>query len=1047
MHATSGSWNVDANGDWNVNGNWSGATFPDGAAQEATFGSTITANRIVSVPTAVTVRQVNFDNGFDYDLSSTGGSVTFDIDSGVSPQINVTNSNGDGSHTFGVPIVITDEVGTFTISNSSTGTFTMSNQISSSGSSGITSLIISGPETVEFTGTAGNSYIGTTILSGGTLIFSKTASAKAVSGPITISGGTLQLDASDQFGGLSSSVDMQINSGTFDMNSNPDFIQSLTFNSGTITQASSELLTINGTGSEVLVMRGTTITGPIKLSGSSGGGVRFDGASGGTATIMNDLDLGIATRTFNIDQAAAEPDMLLSGVIKENGVSVGINKIGAGTLEIGGTSSNTFTGVTTVSAGMLELTKSSATAVSGNLNISNSAIVKVDSSGQFGGASSSSGVMISNTAIFDLTAVASETIGSLVFNGGTLLQATGGTLNLATSSQAALTMRNTTIDQKIALTGGLFTGVSVVFDATNNGTANIAEVDLGGSDRMFSIANGSATDDMIVSAGSTSGGGLSKTGPGTLRLDGMHDYSGTTTQILQGVLKINGTFTSDMIEVTNGATLKGTGTITADMNFDGTVSPGASIGTTVVVGDVTFSPISTFEVEHNVLTSDLLDVTGSVTIDPGASLLVITEPGMYPLRSSYTIMTTTGGITGNFTNIGGSGAVFTYSVSKSGGDLLLNVTRRPLDVIVTSPNAKAVAKCLNELTLEPNSDLENILVTLECSCVETEINSFILQLQPSHLKGFAISQENNTFKVRNVIHQRTREIYRRVCAEQPLKESKLSVWGDIFGDFYQQDKLGEEIAFRSKTAAAVAGVDYQGIENFLVGFAGTYSYSDLKWRENRGNGDINSIYGTLYGTYFQEDYFINGALIGAFNHYNEKRYIKSSFLNRQAQGNFNGGEVMAHVDGAYICKKDNYELKPFLSLDYIYLYQQSFEETGAEGLNLDVYSADYGMFRSELGVNGSTCISKPKNKLLIDAKLSWIREERFFGANYEAKFKGTDCTYKVKGMNPDRSLFSPGITGTYLSQDGDFVVSVGYEAEIGGHSLNQNVSGQAVFKF
>src|SRR5204862_375880 len=103
-----------------------------------------------------------------------------------------------------------------------------------------------------------------------------------------------------------------------------------------------------------------------------------------------------------------------------------------------------------------------------------------------------------------------ETIGSLVFNGGTLIQ---GEATLTLSGAAtALTMRDTTISGNLNLTGG----GGVVFNNTNNGTATVSgSLDMGGAATTFTIADGTAGTDMLMS-GVISNGALTKTGAGAL---------------------------------------------------------------------------------------------------------------------------------------------------------------------------------------------------------------------------------------------------------------------------------------------------------------------------------------------------------------------------------------------------------------------------------------------------------------------------------------------------------------------------------------------------
>src|SRR5207253_569265 len=138
-------------------------------------------------------------------------------------------------------------------------------------------------------------------------------------------------------------------------------------------------LTVNGVTASVTIGTGTlTTNGTVTMTGgsiaSTGAGklVLVDSfvlanAASTSASISGNLDLGAGTRIFNVAAGTADPDLDLTAVVTNGGLSKG----GLGTLRLSGTGNNTYTGLTTVSAGILELAKTggSAFAMAGNLTI------------------------------------------------------------------------------------------------------------------------------------------------------------------------------------------------------------------------------------------------------------------------------------------------------------------------------------------------------------------------------------------------------------------------------------------------------------------------------------------------------------------------------------------------------------------------------------------------------------------------------------------------------------------------------------------------------
>jgi len=98
--AVTGSvWNLNANGNWSVDANWSGGV-PNAVGATANFGSVITAARTVTVDAAETVGTINFSNPNSYTIAGSNA-LTLDV-SGGNAAINVLV----GSHTISAPLTL-----------------------------------------------------------------------------------------------------------------------------------------------------------------------------------------------------------------------------------------------------------------------------------------------------------------------------------------------------------------------------------------------------------------------------------------------------------------------------------------------------------------------------------------------------------------------------------------------------------------------------------------------------------------------------------------------------------------------------------------------------------------------------------------------------------------------------------------------------------------------------------------------------------------------------------------------------------------------------
>ena len=205
---------------------------------------------------------------------------------------------------------------------------------------------------------------------------------------------------------------------------------------------------------------------------------------------------------------------------------------------------------------------------------------------------------------------------------------------------------------------------------SNNLTLS-GDINLGAANRVFQVDNTGAT----ILSGVLSNGGLVKTGPGTLTLNGANTYSGPTT-------------------VTNG-TLAGTGTILGPVTVQtgGTLSPGSSIGMLSISNTLNLDAGSTTSVEINKTANTSDKVVGLTTVTYGGTLNVNNLSGTLAGGDSFTLFsaaTHTGsfasivpatpgaGLTWSFTNgvlsVVGSLAPPTLGVSQAGNILTFTWT-------------------------------------------------------------------------------------------------------------------------------------------------------------------------------------------------------------------------------------------------------------------------------------------------------------------------------------------------------------------------------------
>jgi fibronectin-binding autotransporter adhesin len=212
-----------------------------------------------------------------------------------------------------------------------------------------------------------------------------------------------------------------------------------------------------------------------------------------------------------------------------------------------------------------------------------------------------------------------------------------------------------------------------------NAGANTPEntVTFNGVARTFTLTGTNMGDNtlapLIADAASTPDPGVNtvnvaKNGTGKWILTGNNTYTGTTN-VNAGTILINGVQTgTGLTTVAAAGTLGGTGTLGGALTNNGTVSPGASVGTLTVNGNVIMGANSHFAVELSGATSDLLAITGDLDLLALGNFLDVSGAGT---GTSWVIATYTGALTGMFETVT-SGYVVDYG-TMANSQVTLNV--------------------------------------------------------------------------------------------------------------------------------------------------------------------------------------------------------------------------------------------------------------------------------------------------------------------------------------------------------------------------------------
>ncbi|QDY71398.1 autotransporter domain-containing protein [Qingshengfaniella alkalisoli] len=713
---------------------------------------------------------------------------------------------------------------------------------------------------------------------------------------------------------------------------------------GGITKTQDGTLILSGHNS---YQGGTSILGgSVQVSedaslGAAPGGLTLNG---GTLVTTADMDSARSITLSGVGgfDVVSATTLGLTGTIDGAG---DLHKQGDGTLVLTGT--NDYEGDTLVNAGTLV---GNVAAIRGN--IGNGATLVFDQ--------------------IDDAAFAGD-IGGLGGTYGKMIKSGGGELTLAGTS---------TLDWTIA-DGGL---VSAADRFAGN-------VEIGG--------DGAFTFDQENDAGYASilsgAGDVTKNGDGVLLLSGdSSGFTGTTT-ITGGALLMDDADGNGMLggslDVLNGGTLGGSGTVGSGpgslvtVASGGTLSPGTSIGTLTVDGDLVFAAGAHFavEVNPNGAESDLVDVTGMATLD-GGSVAHIGADGEYDIRSTYTILST-GTLSGGFEDVTSDFAFLnpdlSYDYDAGTVDLEFARNDRGFASTALTRNQIATAEAIESIGFDTGNAVYDAIAQL--SDDDDLIRaSFDAPSGEIHASAQTALIEDARF-VRNAANDRIRAAFATAGAshapvlaygsgDTPVlvaaDHAGPVFWSQGFGSWGTTDSDGNAAHLDRSTSGVLIGADGL-VGDWRVGLLAGYSQSSFDAEDRASSGSSSNYHLGLYGgTEWGNVVFRTGAAY-SWHDIEISRSVVIPGLTDSLSADYNAGTFQAFGELAYGFERNpRTRLEPFANLAHVSVLTDGFTESvGISALSVD--SSTTGVTFTTLGLRGEHSLTRGTVDATLRGMIGW----------------------------------------------------------------------------
>jgi outer membrane autotransporter protein len=605
--------------------------------------------------------------------------------------------------------------------------------------------------------------------------------------------------------------------------------------------------------------------------------------------------------------------------------------------------------------------------------------------------------------------------------------------------------------------GSLDGGLAILFQG--NGTHTLA-LDTG-SVLNGNVQGGTGTDNLILDGTGTEtisrfinfetlamrGTDWTLTGAGSFA-------TGVTVE--SGVLRVNGALTSPTISVLSGGTLGGVGTIagTTTIASGGTIAPGNGIGTLNLAGNITFAPGSIYQVEANAAgQADKITATGAATIQ-GGTVRVLAGAGTYAPATTYTILTATGGRTGQFSEVTSNLAFLAPSLSYDPNNIYLTLTRNSIDfaAIGGTPNQRAAGSGVESLGW--GNPIYGAVLQLDAPSARGAFDALSGEI---HASAKAALIEDSRF-VRDAAINRLRSAYAGVGASfmpvfayapggphlaTPTTEH-LAVWGQGYGSWGHTAGDGNAARLERSTGGFLLGADAPVFDSWRFGLLTGYSRTSFDVRDRRSSGSSDNYAVGAYGGSQWGSLALRSGVAYTWHDITTSRAAIFPGFSESLRSRYDAGTFQAFGDVGYRIGAPAASFEPFANLAYLRLNSGDFNEHGGAAA-LQAARQNTETTFTTLGLRTATEVRLGDTRLTARVSLGW---RHAFGDStpFTALRFADGNTFTIAGV-PIAKDAAAADAGLDLNLTGDAKLGISYNGQFAPSGRDQAIKADFSLKF
>ena len=255
-----------------------------------------------------------------------------------------------------------------------------------------------------------------------------------------------------------------------------------------------------------------------------------------------------------------------------------------------------------------------------------------------------------------------------------------------------------------------------------------------------------------------------------------------------------------------------------------------------------------------------------------------------------------------------------------------------------------------------------------------------------------------------------------------------------------QKDTADYLGYNFTTAGITMGSDYRFTKNFVAGVMVGMSNSQGNIDNNGSKVKIDNYSLGVYGTYYRNEFFIDGQVSYGLSNYDNTRRIIFPGLDRTALSRPWGNQLNAYGGIGRDFRIKQWLITPSMSLQYIKLGIDSYTESRAGAINLDMDKQQIESIQGNIGAKLSYAWQTDKALVMPNIRASYGYEFARNSQSVTGQLAQGSSSFSIETAPPNRNFISLG-AGISVITKNSLTLYMSYGAQIGDSNyVGQNIN-------